>query len=68
MSYLREYLSEFDAEIGKIEVLYGPKRVGDIPHSLASIDKARKLLGYNPRYSMKEGLREAVKWYWANLK
>lgn len=68
VSYLREYLSEFDAEIGKIEVLYGPKRVGDIPHSLASIDKARKLLGYNPRYSMKEGLREAVKWYWANLK
>ena len=68
VSYLKEYLSEFDAEIGKIEVLYGPKRVGDIPHSLASIDKARKLLGYNPRYSMKEGLREAVKWYWANLK
>ena len=67
VSYLKEYLSEFDAEIGKIEVLYGPKRVGDIPHSLASIDKARKLLGYNPRYSMKEGLREAVKWYWENL-
>lgn len=65
---LKEYLSEFDKEIASIEVIHGPNRLGDIPHSLASIDKAKKLLNYNPKYSMKQGLKEAVKWYWNNLK
>lgn len=65
--YLKEYLGEYDSEILKVEVKHGPERVGDIPHSLASIEKARQLLGYNPRYSMKDGLKEAVKWYWDNL-
>lgn len=64
---LREFLSDFDAGIADVEVLHGPNRAGDIPHSLACIDKAVKLLGYAPRYSMREGLREAVKWYWENI-
>lgn len=68
VDYLKEYLSEFDAEIKNVEVLHGPNRAGDIPHSLACIDKAKNLLGYNPKFSMQEGLREAVKWYWKNLK
>lgn len=68
VKYLKEYLSEFDAEISKVEVLYGDYRKGDVPHSLASIEKAKTLLNYNPKFSMKEGLREAVKWYWENLK
>ena len=67
VSYLKEYLSEFDPEIAAIEVYHGPNRKGDIPHSLASIDKAKELLGYNPQFSMKQGLKEAVKWYWENL-
>lgn len=67
VNYLKEYLSEYDVEISKVEVLHGPNRAGDIPHSLASIGKARKLLGYAPKYAMKEGLKEAVKWYWENL-
>lgn len=67
ITYLREYLSEFDAEIARIEPTYGPNRAGDIPHSLACIDKARTLLGYIPQFSMKQGLREAVKWYWENI-
>jgi UDP-N-acetylglucosamine/UDP-N-acetylgalactosamine 4-epimerase len=66
--YLKEYLSEFDSSIAKIEIIYGPNRVGDIPHSLASIEKAKELLNYNPEYSFKDGLKEAVKWYWENLK
>ena len=66
--YLKEYLTEFDASIATSEVLHGPNRVGDIPHSLASIDKAKELLGYEPKFSFKDGLKEAVKWYWANLK
>lgn len=67
-AYLKLYLSEFDAEIAKINVTHGPSRLGDIPHSLASIEKAKKMLGYMPMYSMKDGLKEAVKWYWANLR
>lgn len=68
VKYLREYLSEFDAEIATIEAIHGPKRVGDIPHSLASIDKAKTLLGYQPTHTIDKGLKEAVKWYWENLK
>lgn len=66
--YLKEYLSEFDASIKDIEIVHGPNRIGDIPHSLASIDKAKQLLNYNPKFSFNEGLKEAVKWYWGNLK
>jgi UDP-N-acetylglucosamine 4-epimerase len=68
IGYLKQYLSEFDPEIAKVEVVYGPNRVGDIPHSLASIDKAKSLLNYDPQYSLQQGLKEAVKWYWENLK
>ena len=68
IGYLKEFLSDYDAEIGKVPVIHGPNRAGDIPHSLASIDKAKKLLGYNPKYSIKDGLKEAVGWYWENLK
>lgn len=63
-SYIKEFLTEYDAEIAKIEVKHGPNRVGDIPHSLASVDKASSLLGYKPTHVIKEGLKEAVKWYW----
>ncbi|MDM1522312.1 SDR family oxidoreductase [Empedobacter sp. 225-1] len=68
VKYLREYLSEFDAEIATVEAIHGPNRVGDIPHSLASIDKAKTLLGYEPTHTIDKGLKEAVKWYWENLK
>lgn len=67
VGYLKEYLSEFDAEIANVEVLHGPNRAGDIPHSLACIDKAKNLLNYNPQYNMKYGLKEAVMWYWENI-
>ena len=67
VGYLKEFLGEFDGEIRNIEILHGPNRVRDIPHSLASIDKAKSLLGYAPQYSMRQGLQEAVKWYWNNL-
>ncbi len=68
VSYLKEFLSDYDNSIKDVAIIYGPNRVGDIPHSLASIDKAKKLLNYNPKYSFKDGLKEAVKWYWENLK
>ena len=65
---LREYLTDFDTEIKQIEPIFGPNRAGDIPHSLASIEKAKQLLGYEPQFNIREGLRNAVKWYWENLK
>ena len=67
MRYLKEYLSEFDSKISNVEVVYGPNRAGDIPHSHASVDKAKELLNYNPQFSLQKGLKEAVKWYWKNL-
>jgi UDP-N-acetylglucosamine 4-epimerase len=66
--YLQEFLSEYDPAIAGITPTHGPLRAGDIPHSLASVDKARKLLGYAPEYDLRGGLKEAVKWYWKNLK
>lgn len=66
--YLKESLAAFDPKIADVEVIYGPNRQGDIPHSLANIDKAKKLLNYNPNYTMQQGLKEAVAWYWQNLK
>lgn len=68
MASLKKYLSVFDPAIADIQTIYGPNRAGDIPHSLASIDKAKQLLGYNPEFSMQQGLEEAVNWYWGNLK
>ena len=68
VTYLKEFLADYDSKIATIDVIHGSNRAGDIPHSLASIDKAKTLLGYNPKYSMNEGLKEAVKWYWENLK
>ena len=65
---LKLNLSVFDKKIANINIEYGPERIGDIPHSLASIDKAKKLLGYHPIYSLKNGLQEATLWYWENLK
>jgi UDP-N-acetylglucosamine 4-epimerase len=67
MGYLKEYLSEFDSKISQVEVIYGPNRAGDIPHSHASVAKAKKYLKYNPQFSLQEGLKEAIGWYWKNL-
>ena len=67
MGYLKEYLSEFDSKISNISVIHGPNRAGDIPHSHASVAKAKQYLNYNPQYILEQGLKEAVKWYWENL-
>lgn len=68
IGYLKEFLSEFDPQISAIPIIYGPERTGDIPHSLASIEKAKELLNYRPEFSFRAGLKEAVNWYWYNLK
>jgi len=62
--FIRKLAAGYDKDILTIEPIYGPVREGDIPHSLASIEKAKKLLYYSPAFNVEEGLREAVKWYW----
>ena len=65
---MRRNLAEFDSGIADIQPVYGPERIGDIPHSLASIEKARELLAYEPQYSVSDGLKRAAEWYFNNLK
>ena len=67
MGYLKEYLSSFDPKIASVAVINGPNRAGDIPHSHASVQKAKDLLKYNPQFSLQQGLKQAVQWYWENL-
>lgn len=46
-----------------VEAVHGEQRVGDIPHSLADISKAKTLLSYRPTMDVKTGLKQAFKWY-----
>ena len=65
---LRENLAQYDNNIADIKPIYGPPRAGDIPHSLASILKAKRILDYNPQYDALQGFKAACEWYWENLK
>src|SRR5690606_36435994 len=64
---LKKHLSEFDSKIEEVEIKFGPQLIGDIPHSLASVEKAKRLLLYEPTHRLEEGLKEAVEWYWKEL-
>lgn len=68
VNLLQDLLSKFDPSIAKIKIKHEQERVGDIKYSLASVEKAKNLLGYSPLYDLKRGLNEAIKWYWENLK
>ncbi|MGM0626487.1 MAG: SDR family oxidoreductase [Bacteroidota bacterium] len=65
---LKKYLIQYDKSIADVEVKHGPTRAGDIPHTLASIDKAADMLNYRPAHNLEEGLQEAVGWYYKHLK
>jgi UDP-N-acetylglucosamine 4-epimerase len=67
VNLLKSELSQFDSKINSIETIIGPSRMGDIPHSIASIDKAKLLLGYIPKTSLKQGISKTIQWYWENL-
>jgi UDP-N-acetylglucosamine 4-epimerase len=64
---VKELIGNFDKEVLDIKPVHGPSRAGDIPHSLASIEKAKRLLDYKPTHTVREGMAEAIKWYRSNL-
>jgi UDP-N-acetylglucosamine 4-epimerase len=64
---LKKSLSKFDSTINEVKIIHGPQRDGDIPHSLASIEKAKSLLGYQPKFKLAEGIEAVSNWYWQNI-
>jgi UDP-N-acetylglucosamine 4-epimerase len=60
---LRNELALFEPSVKAIEPIYEKIRVGDIPHSLASIEKAQALLAYQPTTNVEEGIKQTVAWY-----
>lgn len=68
ISQINILLSQFDASIKEITPSHIAERKGDVRYSLASIEKAKRYLGYRPSHSFSEGLKEAIEWYWNNLK
>lgn len=65
---IRKEISVYDKDIKHIAPMFGPKRIGDIKHSKASISKAKELLGYSPVCTFEYGLRQTIDWYCTNLK
>ena len=64
---IKKGLMEYNKEIAEIPLEFGPKRLGDIPHSKASIEKAKNLLKYSPSHNFKEGIEAYLEWYHNNL-
>jgi UDP-N-acetylglucosamine 4-epimerase len=64
---LKKHLAVYDGNIAHVNIVHGSNRIGDIPHSLASVEKAKRLLGYMPTHAIDAGIQEAVGWYWENL-
>ncbi|MCA1750468.1 MAG: GDP-mannose 4,6-dehydratase [Flavobacteriales bacterium] len=65
---IREALVPFDPEIADVPVAFGPSREGDVRDSLADVSRAKELLDYAPTHRLGEGIKEAIAWYWENLK
>ena len=61
---LLELLGALNTELGtKAVATHGPARTGDVRFSLAKIDRIRAELGYEPKFTFEEGLRQTVAWY-----
>jgi UDP-glucose 4-epimerase len=66
---LHDLYQALSEELGvHIDVRHAPARAGDVRDSLASLEKARALLGYQPRVGWREGLARTVAWYRENLR
>ena len=63
---LKSLLTDRAPKVSSISPVFREFRPGDVRHSLASIDKARQLIGYVPTHTLEDGLRLALDWYLAN--
>lgn len=68
LDQVKTLLGNFDAKIKEIAPIHIQERQGDVRYSLASIEKAKRYLGYKPTHTFAQGLEEAIGWYWENLK
>lgn len=68
VALLKERLAVYHPAIADVNVDYGSERIGDIPHSLASVEKAKRLLGYQPTHSLSDGLNDSMQWYYENYR
>ncbi len=66
-SIIRDEVCRFKPAAATAQSVHGPFRAGDVRHSQADISKARSLLGYEPRYSARQGLTMAADWYAENV-
>jgi UDP-glucuronate 4-epimerase len=65
---LQELIAQLEAATGKkAQQEHLPDQPGDVPITWANIDKAKRLLGYSPKTSMEQGLRNFVAWYRSSL-
>jgi len=64
---IRESLQQRDPSVGNPEPVYREFRSGDILHSQADISSISRLVGYAPTHDVRQGLAEALDWYWAHL-
>ncbi|MBU2019912.1 MAG: SDR family oxidoreductase [Bacteroidetes bacterium] len=60
---IQESIASFDPNYSFLEINHGPERKGDIPHSWASIEKAKSILNYNPNTNLKDQINTTVKSY-----
>ena len=68
LKHIQKLLKQFDEKIDQVKISFGPERIGDIKHSMASIEKAKKQLNYSPSHNVNEGIEAAIQWYWDYFK
>ncbi len=66
-NFIKERVVQANPAVKDLQPTYRDFRAGDVSHSLADISKAREKIGYEPRFSVKDGLDQATKWYLENL-
>ncbi len=59
-------LTKYKKEVAKIPLQFGPERLGDVPHSQASIEKAISYINYRPSHNFKVGIENYINWFMKN--
>ena len=63
---IRKNAADLGVNCRKLKPVFGQSRSGDIPHYLASLEKARKLLEYEPLVQFDEGIKQTIRWHLNN--